>query len=364
MGDSWSLISELESAISGGSAEKRTEILRRVTALFLDDADRLNERQIGVFDDVLVHLVGRIEAKALVQLSGSLGNVTNAPVETVRRLAYDERIAVAAPVLAQSVRLAERDLVEIAKSRSDDHLFAISSRRHVSEAVTDVLVNRGSARVTHRLAENAGARFSRAGYATLMTKAERDMTLAERLGHRLDLPVQLLKQLLAQATEFVRSRLLANAPHEKRGEIEALLAEIASEVRRETITSYDFTSTDDLVGRLNREGKLNERLLQEFVEARRHEETVSTLALFCGAPARTIDRLMGSQNFEGLLVACKAAKLSWTTVRAILQTRFVHYAASESELEEARRAFLVLSQASAQRTLRFVLVQDAAREAG
>ena len=52
-----SLIAELEDAVKNGSPEKRVDTLRRVTSLFLDETDRLNEQQIGVFDDVLVHLI-------------------------------------------------------------------------------------------------------------------------------------------------------------------------------------------------------------------------------------------------------------------------------------------------------------------
>jgi hypothetical protein len=75
-----SLLAELETAVKNGSPEKRVDTLRRVTSLFLEGSDRLNEQQISVFDDVLVHLIQRIESKALVQLSTSLAPVDNAPI--------------------------------------------------------------------------------------------------------------------------------------------------------------------------------------------------------------------------------------------------------------------------------------------
>ena len=64
----------------------------------------------------------------------------------VRRLAKDDDIAVAGPVLTQSPRLPETDLVEIAKTKSQAHLLAISGRTGIAEAVTDVLVRRGDRR--------------------------------------------------------------------------------------------------------------------------------------------------------------------------------------------------------------------------
>ena len=121
-----SLVAELEAAIKSGSQERRVETLRRVTDLFLHDADRFNEAQIEVFDDVLCHLIKRIETKALAELIVRLAPIGNAPIEVVRKLARDDEIVVAAPVLTQSPRLTENDLIEIVQEKSQAHLLAIS----------------------------------------------------------------------------------------------------------------------------------------------------------------------------------------------------------------------------------------------
>jgi len=55
-----SLFDDLDTALQSGSSEKRVAMLRQVTDLFLSEADRLNEEQIGVFDDVLGQLIERI----------------------------------------------------------------------------------------------------------------------------------------------------------------------------------------------------------------------------------------------------------------------------------------------------------------
>src|SRR5580658_9478036 len=104
-----SLIAELEDAIESGSKDRRLDTLRRVIDLFVSDADRFNDQQIDVFDDVLSHLIKRIEGRALAELSQRLGPVNNAPLEVVRQLARDDDIAVAAPILTQSRRLSDHD---------------------------------------------------------------------------------------------------------------------------------------------------------------------------------------------------------------------------------------------------------------
>jgi uncharacterized protein (DUF2336 family) len=357
------LITELEDALNSGSPEKRVETLRRVTGLFLNEADRLNEQQISVFDDVLVHLVQRIESKALVQLSTSLAPVDNAPIETIRNLARNDEIAIAGPVLAQSTRLVERDLVEIAKSKGQGHLLAISGRSSLTEAVTDVLVERGNREVAHRLAVNSGARFSETGFAVIVKSAGSDEALVQKLGLRLDIPLQMLRELLSRATELVRARLLAAASPEKRDQIQRVIDSIAHAVGWEAAGPRDFRNSESLVQQLNRNGQLNESVLVEFIKERRYEEMTSTLALFCMAPVEFIETLMKGISAEGLIVACKAAKLNWPTVKSILQIRFSHHSISNQELDEARNAFLALSQATAQRTLRFMLVQTTAKKA-
>ena len=141
MGADHSLIRELEDAIHGGSKDKRIDTLRRVTDLFLQDSDRLTDQQIAVFDDVLGHLIKRIETKARAELSRRLAPVDNAPIEVMRNLAHDDDIGVAGPVLERSKRLAISDLVEIAKTKSQAHLHAISGRAQLEAPVTDVLLS-------------------------------------------------------------------------------------------------------------------------------------------------------------------------------------------------------------------------------
>ncbi len=153
-----SLFEELDSALRRGSPERHVTMLRRVTDLFLYDANRLNEEHVDVFDHVLCHLIRRIETKALVEISSRLAPIGNAPIDLTHKLAGHQEIAVAGPILSISNRLATDDLVEIARTRSQAHLFAISERAYIAPVITDVLLDRGNRAVVHNVAVNAGAR--------------------------------------------------------------------------------------------------------------------------------------------------------------------------------------------------------------
>src|ERR1041385_5014074 len=106
-------------------------MLRRVTDLFLNDADRLTDQQIDLFDDVLGFLIVKIENKVRAELSDRLAAIKNAPVNVVRALANDDDIRVARPVLSSSPRLNAEDLIGVAKIKSRGHQLAISVRRRI-----------------------------------------------------------------------------------------------------------------------------------------------------------------------------------------------------------------------------------------
>lgn len=48
MSQTASVIEELEDVLAAGSSDRRTEILRRVTDLFLGNAENFNHEQVGV----------------------------------------------------------------------------------------------------------------------------------------------------------------------------------------------------------------------------------------------------------------------------------------------------------------------------
>ena len=98
--------------------EHDARIFGEVTDLFLSNVGRLGDSQIAAVDGVLAHLVGRVEATTVIQLSEALSTIDRAPRETVRKLAFHEQPQVAAPVLTKSSRLSQEDLPEIVMTRA------------------------------------------------------------------------------------------------------------------------------------------------------------------------------------------------------------------------------------------------------
>jgi uncharacterized protein (DUF2336 family) len=362
-----SIAAEVEAAIKAGSAEKHLETIKRVTELFLLSADTYGEEQIELFGDVLERLIRTIELRALAdvgarvalaEMSTQLASVKQAPPAVIRHLARNDEISIAGPVLTESARLSEDDLIELANTKGEQHLLAISGRWWLKEVVTDALLARHYPAVSRRLVNNPGARVSASGFAVVLAQAESDPELAVDTGIRVDLPSELRQQLLRSATEAVRARLLSRAPPHLFEEIRGAIAAASAGAGREMGKVRDFHAARRHVAQLRSHGELTEAVLLDFARQRKYEETVVALAEMARTTVDVIRPLMQSLRDDGVLIPCRAADLGWETVAAILESRFASGAIGPHELSRAKGQFTKLTRENAQRLLRFWQVRS------
>ncbi|MCC8983982.1 DUF2336 domain-containing protein [Bradyrhizobium acaciae] len=368
LNDGQAIADEVEAAIRAGSAEKCLATAKRVTSLFLASAGSFNSEQVELFDNVLERLVKTIELRALADISArmaltdiseQLAPVAQAPPAIIRRLAGNDEIRIARPILQESSRLSADDLVEIAQTKSEQHLLAVAGRWWLKEVVTDALLARSFPSVSHRLVSNPGAKLSPGGFAVILAQAEHDPALAVQTGIRADLPPELRLQLLRDATEEVRGRLLERAPPYLFEEIRHAIAAVAAGVERDMSQVRDFTAARRLVARLKDSGELDEAALLGFARQRKYEETIVALADLAPSSIEVIRSLMQSLRSEGLLVPCRAAGLSWETTAAVMECRYTTGSMGPVELANAKSQFTKLTRENADRLLRFWQVRAA-----
>ena len=355
-----SLIAEIEGAIASGSSERRVETLRRVTDLFLVRADDYSEIQVDLFDDVISRLAHRIETKAREELANRLAPVGNAPREVVRALARDEAIEVAGPVLTQSLRLTDEDLLECAQSNGQDRLLAISKRTAISEAISDVLVTRGDREVVRSVARNDGAQFSHAVFGKLVQKSSDDDELAVSVGSRKDVPKEHLQALVSKASEAVYQRLAASNP-EAVAEVKSVLFDLTGQSAvAEVKLDRDYTQAKGVFEKLQRSGEPIEPAIHEFAKSGKIEETIVALAALCRLPLEVVERLMTDRQVDSdlVLILAKAAGLTWPTAKLILLMRRGEGGLSAQDAEIANQHFKRLQPATAQRVVRFYQVRQ------
>lgn len=352
------LLDELQTTLAHGTVARRVETLRRVTDLFLNGAVDYSDEQIALFDDVFHCLMRHIEASAKALLASRLAPIGTAPPLTIRALAFDDLIEVAAPVLSQSERLDDDALIETARNKSQAHLLAISTRKSLSGAVTDVLILRGDDDVVQSAVNNPGAEFTERGFGRLVARAEGDDNLATCIGLRPTIPRHHYLKLIAKASATVRERLEAANPP-LAGDVSAAVREATrrarsapSAITRETAIAHG------LVKSLYEDGRLDEHQVAAFAEAGKFDETNAAIAALANVPVAVAETMMVESRSEGVLILAKVSGLPWSTVKAIINMRDELSGTDRANLEACRQTYERLRTSTAQQVLRFHRMQQ------
>jgi uncharacterized protein (DUF2336 family) len=362
-----SLISEVESAIASGSPDKRVDALRRITDLFMVRADNYSDAQVEVFDDVISRLADQIESKARAELARRLAPVSRAPIAVIRALARDQSIDVAAPVLTQSPRLTEDDLLGFANSQGQDRLLAISKRSTVSESVSYVLVTRGDQEVVRSVARNDGARFSHAGFGKLVERSVGDDEMAVSVGMRKDIPKEHFQALVAKASEAVFKKLAANNPAaaaEVNRVLFGLTGHKAGIAPAASVSApRDYTRAKAAFETLQKTCRSLDTGIQDFAAGGKFEETVVAIATLCQLPFDVVENIIADRQIDNdlALLLVKACDLKWPIAKAILEMRGGE-GLSDAAAEMARLHFERLQTATAKRVVRFYQVRRSSGE--
>jgi uncharacterized protein (DUF2336 family) len=316
MNDAKTFLQDLDDAVSRGSAESCTQALWHATDLLI--AGRYSDDEICTFGEVIGRLADEIEVAARAQLARRLARFDNAPVNIIHKLAFDDSIDVAGPILQESKRLEPYALVANACTKSQPHLLAISKRKSIDETVTDVLVTRGNPEVVNSVVSNNGARFSDFGFLHMIKRAEGDSILAEQLGLRKDIPRHVFQQLIAKASDDVKKRLEHGRP-EMVDQIQASVTDVTGTLQSKFgPASKSYYVAKRVVATQHRHGNLNENSIYDYARSHKVDEVTIGLSLLCSLPGDVIERALMDKNREMLLVLTKALDFSWATTMALL----------------------------------------------
>jgi uncharacterized protein (DUF2336 family) len=251
-------------------------------------------------------------------------------------------------------------LIETARNKSQAHLMAISTRRVLSGAVTDVLVLRGNDEVIHSTVNNPGAEFSERGFTRLINRAEGDDDLATCLGMRPTIPRHLYLKLLAKASATVRERLETANPQQA-GEVPTAVREATrlarsapSAITRETAIAHA------LVKSLYEDGRLDEFQVAAFAEAGKFDEANAALAALANVSVSVAENMMLETRAEGVMILAKVSGMSWSTVKAIINMRDHLSGMDRTDLQACKATYERLRPSTAQQVLRFHRMQQTA----
>lgn len=196
---------------AGGNAAECDTLIRNMAKLFVHVAERCDDEQIEKYDEILCKLSEVVELEARKYVSEAFSKLTRAPGTVVAKLAGDESIEVAGPILEFSPLLTDDDLIEIVSGRSELHRVAIAGRSSVNSRVSGAIFEHGEEASVIRLAGNDNAEIIAADAAGALSRLGSNTELQDRLQARSDVDWQAVQSAVISASAEV-SEVLNGAP--------------------------------------------------------------------------------------------------------------------------------------------------------
>ncbi len=345
------------------SSEKRRELLRQVTDIFLADPPDRSDRESQLFDEIVGAVAADLETQVRVELSRRVA-ASAAPVRrTARRLAMDE-IAVAAPVLQNSRALTEADIIEVINNKSQDHMVAVARRPDIGTNISSALVAKGEDRVVVSLLENRTARIDRKTYEKVADRAQANPVLHAPFVRNAQAPLDLLNKVYLKVETDLRREIMRKFHGVSPAELEAAL-----EASRNHLSSAygalpdDFQLARDYVAELDRKAPLKPPILIQLLRENRRTAFLVAFAQLVDVDFNLARRLVDNKDVDALAMLCRGAGFD----RGLFVTLCLLVAGDGQGVGKAEQFGKLYEQvpvAVAQRALRFWKVRSRSSGSG
>lgn len=167
----------------------------------------LNDSERKLAEDIFRVMVKDAEVRVRAALSRQLKENQLVPHDVAVALARDVD-EVSLPMLQFSEVLSDSDLIEIVRSQTEGKAEAVARRHHVSESLSDVLVETHNEHVVAALVSNSGAELSETTLHKVVDEFASIDAIGKPLSERSDLPVTVIEQLMTKVSENIRNFLV------------------------------------------------------------------------------------------------------------------------------------------------------------
>lgn len=164
----------------------RRQLAQRLADAICLPASKLTPQERHMAGDVLVELLRSTEPDIREAVAKRLTMLNEAPRTILVILAKDE-IQIAKHVLENSKSLTDSDMIQIARKVSGAHRAVMAERRHLSDAVVDVLVEFMEEDVCETILKNKSAAFSETAIQRILVQSRAHQPYVELLVRREEL---------------------------------------------------------------------------------------------------------------------------------------------------------------------------------
>ena len=345
---------DLMELVSEKSPEKRLELLRCLTDAYLEQSDQRPSAEVCLLDEIVKDLLSKINRTDKIEASVKLSKLPALPEVLARALATDSDFEVARPIVRDYGGLLEEILVDVARSSSQECLYAIAGRPVVTPPVTDVVAERGDQNAVRTLAANKGAQFSSEGMQTLINKAESDSELQVLIAGRTDLSIEAVGKLLPMISEELAARLGSKT------------IGFNGSVMRQHFTDWmrdrnkNVAVVDGYIDGIRKgDLKLNDIVI-ELIRNKRLLDTATVLSSMIYLDRNYTFNVLTKGNAQSTMLLLKSMQLSWPVVDSFLKLRRAKIGTDIMEDPVERHEYEAIDLVTAQRIVRFMKVRRAA----
>lgn len=293
--------------------EVRCGLAEKIARL-LPDLDVEAQQEICAATLEVLETLARDQLTRVRQLiAEAIKDVARAPAEVVdrvvKRLANDDEIAVAGPVLEHSPLLSEEDLLAIIESATGQGPLAAIARRHgVGGAVSEAIVGRtiaadgrlsGDAAVITSLLANPSAQIREQTLDRIVEAAPEQTPWHEPLVRRPSLPASAIRRIAGFVAELLLNELQA------RDDLDPETVKAVAKAVQHRIAAKGPKKPAKLTGRerakqMHAAGKLDEDALSQALLSGERSFVAAGLALMASLPAGVVDKIVESRSAKGV----------------------------------------------------------------
>lgn len=291
--------------------EVRAELARKIGRLLPDLLKSERERVC----ELTLETLRRIASDQLVRVRKILASEIKAmdcvPKDVVLALAHDIEETVSVPVLEYSPLLSDTDLLEIiASARAQSALAAVARRRGVSEKISEVIVASLDVQAVAALLANPNALIRENTMERIIDHAEKIALWQGPLIKRSDLSLRALRRIAG----FVGVALLRELTDRHGLDDETVqyfkrCLRLRLESDDQTVETKEDKARAEVMA-VRDKGKLDERYVEDAVEAGRRDIVIESLAVLVQAERAVIEKIFFSRSAKALTALAWKAGLT------------------------------------------------------
>ncbi len=340
------VFSGLRALKSDAKKSDRDELFKNMGQLFAHVSNYCNDEQVTQYDEVLCQLAELVEKEARKHVANLLAPLERAPGSVVLHLANDD-IDVARPLLEFSNVLSDDDLIDIIKTKSEEHRVAIAGREKVALRVGEAIGREGGQHSLAKLLENEGAEIDVKTYEKALHLASNNDEIAKRLRNRKNVDWNLLKKKISRAGSKVLAQL--SLKEAENSNLEKISDVVYHRMRNKAgFSANEWKLAWNQVKALNDRRQLNALALTRFVRFGYGHHVAAALTMMMNISPEIFVKWLAAQDYVGITVACKTFNMNRELFKGVVSLLPWRDIPSEKEINNICTKFEKISKGEAE----------------